>query len=78
MERYGQGVGFVCNGQYVGGDGCFEAGHFGDDPLGEKKAVFIGEHKPPVVFQAFGEDFGGGEADAAEGFDGVDPDLAEG
>jgi len=48
------------------------------NPLGEKEAIFIDQHKPAVIFEAFGKDFGRGKFDAAEGFNGVDPDLSEG
>jgi hypothetical protein len=78
MEGYGQGVAVVGDGEIVTGDGGFEEGHLGVDPLGEEEAIFIDEHEAAVVFEAFGKDFGGSKADAAEGFDGVDPDLSEG
>jgi hypothetical protein len=66
------------NDEVIAGYECFEEGHLGVNALGHEEAVFFDEHKAAVVFEAFGEDPGGGECDATKGFDGVYPDLCEG
>src|SRR5689334_10823946 len=60
MKGHGEGVAVIGDGEVFAADRGFEEGHLGVDPLGEEEAIFIDEHEPAVVFEAFGEDFGGG------------------